>query len=74
MFEAVGDGIILCKLINKAQPGTIDPRAINVKKPLNVFNKNVLFNLEFLDQLELSHRVCQVNWCYRGECETQRHY
>lgn len=45
VFEAVGDGIILCKLVNLAQPGTIDPRAINVKKPLNVFNKNINLNL-----------------------------
>jgi len=37
MFAAVGDGIILCKMVNKAQPGTIDVRAINTKKPLNVF-------------------------------------
>lgn len=41
LFTAVGDGIILCKLVNKAQPGTIDVRAINTKKPLNVFQKNV---------------------------------
>lgn len=45
VFEAVGDGIILCKLINKAHPGTIDARAINVKKPMNVFNKNINLNL-----------------------------
>ena len=41
LFGAMGDGIILCKLINLAGPGTIDPRAINVKKPLNIFNKGV---------------------------------
>ena len=42
LFEVVGDGIILCKLVNKAAPGTIDPRAINLKKPLNIFNKKVI--------------------------------
>jgi hypothetical protein len=45
LFAAVGDGIILCKLINLANPGTIDPRAINVKKPLNIFNKDINLNL-----------------------------
>ncbi|KAL4508359.1 hypothetical protein ABPG72_003663 [Tetrahymena utriculariae] len=39
IFEAVGDGVLLCKLINKATPGTIDPRAINSKN-LNIFKKN----------------------------------
>ena len=37
LFTKVGDGILLCKLINLANPGTIDPRAIIVKKPLNIF-------------------------------------
>jgi len=32
LFTSVKDGILICKLINKAAPGTIDPRAINVKK------------------------------------------
>jgi plastin-1 len=37
LFGAVGNGILLCKMINNAVPGTIDPRAINTKKPLNIF-------------------------------------
>jgi hypothetical protein len=37
LFTAVGDGIILCKLINLAKKDAIDPRAIIVKKPLNIF-------------------------------------
>ena len=37
LFTAVGNGILLCKLINNAVPGTIDARAINTKKPLNIF-------------------------------------
>jgi len=35
---------MLCKLINQAVPGTIDPRAINMKN-LNVFKKNENLNL-----------------------------
>ena len=41
LFAKVGDGIILCKLINLAAPNTIDPRAIVTKRPLNIFNENV---------------------------------
>nr|BAE26890.1 unnamed protein product [Mus musculus] len=32
LFKAVGDGIVLCKMINLSVPGTIDERAINKKK------------------------------------------
>ena len=31
VFLKMNDGVLLCKLINKAQPGTIDERVINVK-------------------------------------------
>ena len=37
LFAKVNDGIILCKMINKAAPNTIFPKAINKKVPLNVF-------------------------------------
>jgi len=37
LFNAVKDGVVLCKLINWAVPGTVDERAIN-KKKLNVYN------------------------------------
>ncbi|GLJ26908.1 hypothetical protein SUGI_0526580 [Cryptomeria japonica] len=40
LFEIVKDGILLCKLINVAVPGTIDDRAINTKKNLNPWEKN----------------------------------
>ncbi|KAF2284845.1 hypothetical protein GH714_031165 [Hevea brasiliensis] len=33
LFDLVKDGVLLCKLINVAVPGTIDERAINTKKP-----------------------------------------
>jgi plastin-1 len=37
IFAALKNGIILCKLINRAQPGTIDERVINIKENMNVF-------------------------------------
>jgi hypothetical protein len=37
IFASLVNGIILCKLINVAQPGTIDERVINKKENMNVF-------------------------------------
>jgi len=50
LFSASSDGILMCKLINKACFDTIDERAMNVptKKPLNKFqkieNQNLVIN------------------------------
>lgn len=47
IFNAVKDGVLLCKLINFCVKGTIDERAIN-KKNLNAFkiteNNNLVIN------------------------------
>ncbi|KAL5225403.1 hypothetical protein ABZP36_012042 [Zizania latifolia] len=40
LFEHVKDGVLLCKLINVAVPGTIDERAINKKRILNPWERN----------------------------------
>ncbi|XP_039040403.1 fimbrin-3-like [Hibiscus syriacus] len=40
LFELAKDGVLLCKLINIAVPGTIDERAINTKKVLNLWERN----------------------------------
>lgn len=37
VFSTLKNGIILCKLINKAQAGTIDERVLNLKDNMNVF-------------------------------------
>ena len=37
VFKSLKNGIILCKLINRALPGTIDERVINVKDNMNIF-------------------------------------
>ncbi|GAB2220773.1 hypothetical protein Droror1_Dr00008445 [Drosera rotundifolia] len=39
LFEIAKDGILLCKLINVAVPGTIDERAINMKGMLNPWER-----------------------------------
>ncbi|KAL3508425.1 hypothetical protein ACH5RR_027826 [Cinchona calisaya] len=40
LFDLARDGVLLCKLINVAVPGTIDERAINVKRVLNPWERN----------------------------------
>ncbi|KAJ0972452.1 hypothetical protein J5N97_020411 [Dioscorea zingiberensis] len=40
LFEISKHGVLLCKLINVAVPGTIDGAAINTKKVLNPWEKN----------------------------------
>ncbi|KAJ7960297.1 putative Fimbrin [Quillaja saponaria] len=40
LFDLVKDGVLLCKLINVAVPGTIDERAINTKSVLNPWERN----------------------------------
>uniref|UniRef100_A0A0D9YU96 Calponin-homology (CH) domain-containing protein n=1 Tax=Oryza glumipatula TaxID=40148 RepID=A0A0D9YU96_9ORYZ len=40
IFNLVRDGVLLCKLINVAVPGTIDERAINTKKDPNPWERN----------------------------------
>uniref|UniRef100_A0A1J3DBW5 Fimbrin-2 n=2 Tax=Noccaea caerulescens TaxID=107243 RepID=A0A1J3DBW5_NOCCA len=40
LFEVAKDGVLLCKLINVAVPGTIDERAINTKSLLNPWERN----------------------------------
>ncbi|CAK9168591.1 unnamed protein product [Ilex paraguariensis] len=40
LFDIAKDGVLLCKLINVAVPGTIDERAINTKRVLNPWERN----------------------------------
>ncbi|KAL4185274.1 hypothetical protein AMTRI_Chr10g229900 [Amborella trichopoda] len=40
LFNLAKDGVLLCKLINVAVPGTIDERAINTKRILNPWERN----------------------------------
>ncbi|KAF7831324.1 fimbrin-1-like [Senna tora] len=40
LFDHAKDGVLLCKLINVAVPGTIDERAINTKTVLNLWERN----------------------------------
>ena len=39
LFDKLKDGVLLCKLVNKAQEGTIDERVINTKEKLNIYQQ-----------------------------------
>eukprot|EP01119_Soliformovum_irregulare_P010667 TRINITY_DN2630_c0_g1_i1.p1 TRINITY_DN2630_c0_g1~~TRINITY_DN2630_c0_g1_i1.p1 ORF type:complete len:1069 (-),score=433.22 TRINITY_DN2630_c0_g1_i1:162-3368(-) len=55
IFEAVKDGILICKIINAVQPGTIGASLINIKDKLNRFEvtENHVTALRFARQLGL---------------------
>ena len=40
IYSKIGDGILLCRVINLAVPDTIDERAINKGANLSVFKKH----------------------------------
>jgi len=56
LIKASNDGMLLCKLINAAVPGTIDPRTINKKQPLNVYHKT--------ENLRLSINAAKAVGCH----------
>ncbi|MCJ8732157.1 hypothetical protein PDJAM_G00207640 [Pangasius djambal] len=47
LFTAVGDGIVLCKMINLSVPDTIDERTINKKKltPFTIQDSKAYYNI-----------------------------
>ncbi|XWS75842.1 hypothetical protein CRYUN_Cryun01aG0126600 [Craigia yunnanensis] len=54
LFDLAKNGVLLCKLINIAVPGTIDERAINTKKPHLVLGLNSqIIKIQLLADLNL---------------------
>ena len=45
IFDRLKNGVILCKLMNKIQEGTIDERVINTKDNMNVFQQAENLNM-----------------------------
>jgi hypothetical protein len=45
LFHSMEDGIIMCKLINESAENTIDFRAVNMKKNMNVYMVKENLNL-----------------------------
>lgn len=45
LFKVVDNGIVFCKLVNIAQPGTVDERVLNTKSNMTVFHVKENLNL-----------------------------
>lgn len=61
MFDLVGDGIILCKMVNVAVPGTIPEVAINKQHPLNIFQKTENLNLAISSARSIGCTVVNIH-------------
>ena len=61
LFEKVESGLLLCKMVNDAEPETIDERAINKKQPLNIFQKKENLNLAISAAKSIGCRLVNVN-------------
>ncbi|PAV65658.1 hypothetical protein WR25_12749 [Diploscapter pachys] len=60
LYEKVQDGLILCKLINLAVPGTIDERAIN-KKSLNTYTKLENLTLALMSSQAIGCNIINID-------------
>ena len=61
LFHCMGDGIILCKLINNIQEGYIDFRAVNMKKNPNIYMIKENLNLALNAAKGLGIRLPGIN-------------
>lgn len=61
LFKAVDNGIIFLKLVNIIHPGTIDERAINKKKDMNIFLMKENLNLALVSIKSIGCKVLGVN-------------
>ena len=62
VFDRIKDGILLCKLINKAQEGTIDERVINTKKNINIYQQVENLNLAIAAAKSIGLNVIGLNY------------
>jgi len=62
IFDRIKDGVILCKLINKAQEGTIDERVINTKDNMNIFQQVENLNLAISAAKSIGLNVIGLNY------------
>ena len=71
VFTRLKNGILLCKLINKAQPGTIDERVINLKDNMNVFLQVENLNLAISAAKSIG---CQIIAIYPDSFRRKKYY
>ncbi|KAK8805471.1 hypothetical protein WA158_002127 [Blastocystis sp. Blastoise] len=62
LYTVVADGVLLCKMINKAAPGTIDERAINKHKSLTVFHKTENLRLALNAASSIGCIIINIGW------------
>jgi plastin-1 len=62
VFDRIKNGVILCKLINKAQEGTIDERVINVKDNMNIYQQVENLNLAISAAKSIGLNVIGLNY------------
>ena len=62
IFDRIKDGVLLCKLINKAHEGTIDERVINTKANMNVFQQVENLNLAISAAKSIGLNVIGINY------------
>ena len=62
VFDRIKDGVLLCKLINKAQEGTIDERVINTKENMNIFQQVENLNLAISAAKSIGLNVIGLNY------------
>jgi len=70
LFAAVGNGILLCKMINLSQQEAIDERAIN-KTKLNVYRKQENLNLALNSASAIGCTVVNIG-TYESSVTSQR--
>ena len=62
VFDKIKDGVLLCKLINKAHEDTIDERVINTKEKMNVFQQVENLNLAISAAKSIGLNVIGINY------------
>ena len=61
LFTAVENGILMCKLVNSAVPGTIDVSKINRKANMNIFQKTENVNMAIVGAKKIGCILVNMN-------------
>ena len=61
LFKAVDNGVILCKLVNIVQPGTVDERVLNKKSTMSVFHVKENINLALASIRSIGCKVVSID-------------
>ena len=62
LFDKLKDGVLLCKLVNKAQEGTIDERVINTKEKLNIYQQAENLSLAISASKSIGLKCIGINY------------